>query len=518
VRSLKVPAPLPGTASRVYDEYLDLAASVVMACPNLESLTGLASRYNHRYSRLFHALSTRRNLRRMDWFLEAPPTPPKKQSSRKSSPPMVSPDMSVQEAAAFLDAHASWSSLTSLTIHCQPNAPVMPASLLDDTLARLPSLKHLHLSHVPAASFGDDNLLALPASLISLSLSHTPGITPAGLSAFATRSASQQTLTSLTLRHVRLDSLAGLARILSNLASLETLSVVLVNPPALDEDTFIWLMPYLASPTLKKLHWDMTSQAATPTPSGADSILARSIAANGFPALRHLRVLNDPDGAFQSLCRPVERMDLPSDRYRVAHPSSSPSMVSPASLQMATPTSPMFSPLSSPPYSARSSGPEPLSPVVVYECTNLVQARRAAQSRLEAAHYRPKFVVNVVDHDGEIDDNTSIIDSSGAGGVLVDKFNVGGFIGTIGSAITYHLVPDDHGGSETRGGLVDVEDLMYPAAAEDVGAAAAGCIGRWNSGIMGGAMGGAGAHYEKGNKQSRWWHTERARWASVAVA
>ena len=103
--------------------------------------------------------------------------------------------------------------------------------------------------------------------------------------------------------------------------------------------------------------------------------------------------------------------------------------------------------------------------------------------------------------------------------MLVDKFNVGGFIGTIGSPITYYLQPDADGGNEARGGLVDVEDLMTPGVNEDVGAATGvpGCVGRWNSPCAGPLTGGAGAHYEKANKQGRWWHTERARWAPVKL-
>ncbi|KAL6403239.1 hypothetical protein AUP68_12577 [Ilyonectria robusta] len=316
VRVLKVPAPeAPVKGSNVAD-YDDLVASLVMACPNLESLTGLTTTYDHSFKKIFHALSTRRNLKQMSWLVQASPHQKHQRiHSRTQQLGLVMPGelMRFQETT-FLNHHRNWSRLETLTIHCCPGATLAPETLLTTTLKCLRSLKHLHLSNIPANAFNDSNLLALPP-LQTLTLSSITGITTNGLSAFATR-ANSVSLRKLHLRHTPLTSLAALARILSNLRSLTTFSLIQAFSPVMpEEDSFtLWMMPYLASGSLKNLHWDITAHALSV--NAADDILSRSIAAGGFPALRTLRVPNDPDGLFQDLCYPVERIDLHMDRFR----------------------------------------------------------------------------------------------------------------------------------------------------------------------------------------------------------
>lgn len=518
VRSLKVPA-VPQGAN--VDEYNDLVASLVMACPNLDRLRGFYAPYNHTHSRLFHALSTRQRLREMTWVLEAPPLQqqPKGKGQGKfvTAPPTK---LNPRQAKAFLEHHVNWLHLTTLTVHCQPGAVLAPDSLLTNTLRCLPLLQSLHLSHLPYSSFNDGNLLSLPP-LKKLTLAHLPGITTAGLSSFATRPNSFS-ISSLTLIHIDVDSLPALARIFSNLGSLETFNIVQRYPPTMEEGEVIWLFPYLASPTLRRLHWDILSTTATSSGSATDAILARSIDANGFPRLATLRTPNDPLGLFQSLCRPQERVDLPADRYRggrrmqftppgghVQHGSTASTGTHSTSTTFSSGSSNNSSSggIASPP----SSPGFPQPPQRWRECSDLQSARLAAQVRIEAARTVPRFFINVTDEDG----------------VLVEKHGVGTYIGTAESRVDYVLSPEE-GATDEGGGLVGVGELLG-GEGEDLGgddggkggkgrskdiekegsSVKEGCTGRWNTY--------SGMVVDKKDRE-RWWHTERGRWKGVALS
>ncbi|EMT62045.1 hypothetical protein FOC4_g10015123, partial [Fusarium odoratissimum] len=415
VRALKVPAPEFVAKGSGTAEYEDLVATLVMACPNLESLTGLSVPYDHSFKKIFHALSTRPMLREMNWLVQASPHQRQQriQSSTQQLGLVMPGELKPFQEAAFLAYHDNWSRLETFTVHCLPGATVTPENLLTSTLKRLPNLKHLHLCNLPPNSFDDSTLLALPP-LHSLTLSHISGITSSGLSSFATQSSS------------------------------------------------------------------------LPLP---DDILARSISAGGFPALKTLRALNDPDGIFQDLCYPVERIDLPSDRFRTSEQpeSSSPFAFPPSSASPMSPTR-LFKSNNSPLASPRT----PISPFgdTRRPYTSLHTARLAAQTRLEAARSRPKFTVNVVDEDGTI----------------TETFSMAGFIGTAGSPIKYHLLPD-RGTTDEKGGLIDVRDLDSDAGESLIGGRE-GCTGRWNmrDGIVA----------DKKEKE-RWWHTERGRWTKVTL-
>lgn len=489
VRTLKVPAPEIVAKGSGTAEYEDLIATLVMACPNLESLTGLSVPYDHSFKKIFHALSTRPMLREMNWLVQVSPHQRQQriQSSTQQLGLVMPGELKPSQEAAFLTCHDDWSRLETFTVHCLPGATVTPENLLTSILKRLPNLKHLHLCNLPPNSFDDSTLLALPP-LHSLTLSHISGITSSGLSSFATQSSSLP-LRKLTLRHTPLTSLAALARILSNLRNLLSFSLVQTFPPVMPEnDSFaLWMMPYLANNTVQSLHWDITSHATCV--NAADDILARSISAGGFPALKTLRALNDPDGIFQDLCYPVERIDLPSDRFRTSEQpeSSTPFAFPPSSASPMSPTR-LFKSNNSPLASPRTS----ISPFgdARRPYTSLHAARLAAQTRLEAARSRPRFTVNVVDEDGTI----------------AETFSMAGFIGTAGSPIKYHLLPD-RGTTDDKGGLIDVRDLDSDAGESLIGGRE-GCTGRWNmrDGIVA----------DKKEKE-RWWHTERGRWTKVTL-
>lgn len=519
VRSLRLPMPAGETCDATpskaaagqspRDVYENRVASVVMACPNLEVLAGPIATHNHNtFNRITHALSTRTNLKTMNWRIEAT------DASGSSSSGITSHDLTRPGSAScgssvlstglssmlpapldaaqemsFLGHHRAWTSLTSLSIHCLPGASLAPDTLLQRTLTCLPSLKHLHLSCVPANAFRDSTLLSLP-KLETLTLSHISGISSSGLSAFATRPNSQ-CLRALHLRHTPLTSLPALARLFSHLRRLSVFSLVQDFSPLMpsDDDAFaLWMMPYLASRTVTKLHWDVMAHLPAGSVSDADDILARSIEAGGFPALRTLRAPNDPNGVFQQLCPPLEVIAKSSDRIwanggrcgsshgRGRSNSSSSSFTGFASAKFGS--LPKSATAASLPTGSSFATPPPHG-------TDLRAARIAAQARLDDA--RPNFRFQVQVHSQE--------------GLLVDAFGLGGFIGTVGSPIDYCLRPDP-GSSDEKGGLVDVPDIAA-GGGEALVDGTTGCTGSWNwrEGVVA----------DKKEKE-KWWHTERGRW------
>lgn len=581
VRSLKVPA-LPDGAPVEATKYHDVVASVVMACPNLERLDGFYPSYRHgSESHLLQALETRRKLKEMTWAIEA--TPPESslsaengragkrtsQSRKRQSrwAPAPAPPMSVDDsvpdhrqklAAAhanrFVMRHDNWKELTHLTIHCVPGAGLSPDSAsVAAILALLPGIDSLYLSHLPESSFNDESLLRLPRALKKLGITHCAGVTTSGLTAFAARSPAASSLETLTLIHQGIDSVDALVRLLAKLGDLATLNIVQAAAPTVGDDTFLF-MPYLASRSLKKLHWDII-ESGVAAATRADEILSRSIKAGGFPRLRAVRVPNDPDGLFQALCKPRERADLPGDRYRNAGLVSQATSAKSYS-KSCTNLANMDDPSARSSSDTRDSGKElRLLPAREYG-SDLHAARLAAQGRLEAARRFPRFEATVVDETGEV----------------VSSEGLAGFIGDASSRIKYCLVPDE-GGTDSRGGLAVMDDLLGDGGedllrrgdvssnagggfgtgvapccivpgqqergegapsrgrlikrdsggksskerekekekekerdGEEVGRAREGCTGRWNS------YNSEGLVDKKSASGDRWWHVERGRW------
>lgn len=481
VRSIKVPA-LPDDAPIEAGAYHDIVASVVKACPNLERLDGFYPSYNHGDSRLFSALTSKDKLKEMTWVIDALSSDfghhgHKSHASRSKNRLSAADSFSklhsnpysyltAQLANKFVRHHMNWNDLSHLTIHCLPGANLRtPNGLINIVLTYLPSLQSVYLSHIPAESFDDSHLLDLPRRLKKLSISHCSGVTAMGLSTFATHSAAQD-LETLTLIHQNLDSLPAIVRIFSNLHKLTTFNLVQSLAPALPDDTFaIWLMPYLASGSLRNLHWDIFESESYGV-TRADDVLARSITANGFPSLRMLRAPCDPDGLFQALCKPKERVDLPGDRYR-NHGSSLSNQIAPSTrpnaggkasgVQKPPPSSNSYNvggvdlmvatefsseSRSSSDTNSKDSGKFVSAPTRVAG-SDLHAARRAAQARLEAARQFPRIEANVTDEDG----------------ILIESSGLAGYIGTVSSNVNYSLAPDA-GGSDDRGGLVGIWDLL----------------------------------------------------------
>lgn len=576
VRSLKVPA-LPDGAAIEATKYHDIVGSVVMACPNLERLDGFYPSYRHgSESHLLHAMETRRRLKEMTWVIEATPegsspaengragkktSQSRKRQSRWGTAPAATndstPDLLQQLAAAhasrFVMRHDNWKELTHLTIHCLPGAGLSPdGGTIGAILALLPGIDSLYLSHLPPTSFNDESLLRLPRALKKLSIAHCAGVTTAGLAAWAARSRAASSLETMTLIHQGIDSVDALVRILAKLEDLTTLNIVQAMAPAVGDDTFLF-MPYVASRSLRRLHWDIQESGVAST--RADDILSRSIAAGGFPQLRSVRAPNDPDGLFQALCKPKERADLPGDRYRntgLVSQATSSNTYSKSTTNLANLEDPDARSSSD----TKDSGKElRLLPAREYG-SDLHAARLAAQGRLEAARRFPRFEANVLDESGEV----------------VSSEGLAGFIGDTSSRIQYCLVPDE-GATDARGGLAVMDDLLgdggedllrkgdissnagggfgtgiapccivpsqqqesVPSRGrlikrdsggksskekekererererekdnEDVGRAREGCTGRWNS------YNSEGLVDKKSASGDRWWHVERGRW------
>ncbi|KAI1383062.1 uncharacterized protein F4822DRAFT_439088 [Hypoxylon trugodes] len=487
VHTLKAPAVPQGVP---LDLYQNLVASIIMACPNFEQLVGFHQNQDYSFNRLFHALSTRRKLVEMHWTLEPSQFQRKRRLSNaaallNSDNPNYQEapgDLLPQQSEEFLELHTDWEYLTTLSIHCLPGATITPISLIPDIVSRLPALQNLHLSHLPFTAFNDANLLSLP-SLQTITFSHLPGVSSEGLSSFVRRPSSRS-IKKLTLQHVDVDSLPALSQILSNLTSLESFSLVQNSMPIMPPNEMIWLFPYLASPSLRKLHWDITSHQICA--NVADSILAKSIAANGFPSLRVLRTPNDPEGIFQSLCKPVESIEAPpSDKHRglISKCTSRPS-------PPATPTTP-----STPKTPSKS--PSGLSFPMEDQLfpskasSNLAQARLAAQSRLEAARQTPRFVISVTEDEVE-----------------VEKYGLAGFIGQTESKINYCVTPDE-GASDESGGLLDVTDVLGDGGENLRFDGREGCTGRWNT---------YNGNVVDKKDRERWFHTERGRWRPVTLS
>ena len=502
VRSLKLPRPElsnnNGNVKRALslDEYEDLMASLIMACPNLENLSGPIRNYSHSFKRIHHALSTRSQLKKMHWVIEPaeqpkPEKPGKKSKNSSSTRPQtatpVQTELDPWQQEAFLTLHDRWSNLEHLTIQCLPSSTLAPDTLLTRIFDQLPALKNLHLHNLPITAFNDSNLLSLPA-LNSLSLSHIPGITANGLSSFAT-GPSSLTLRKLHLRHTPINELEALARVLSNLTVLTSFSLIQASAPYLpdggDDGSFtLRMMPFLASNTIRKLHWDITGQTNSLT--DADDLLSRSIEANGFPALRILRTPNDPEGVFQNLCRPKSRIDLPHDKFhnpliQRASTEPAPSPRSPIKRLRRTPSD------MSRTQSTTSSFEMDDAP----SHTNLCAARLAVQARIEMSWSRPKWEVNVIEEDG----------------TLMETFGIGGFIGTVGSLIEYRLLADIDA-TDDQGGLLSIPDLNTDGG-EVLSGGKVGCTGSWN--IEEGSM------TDKKEKE-KWWHMERGRWIGLEMS
>lgn len=421
-----ITAAAPGTEQ----EYLDAVASLIMCCPNLERLLGFHQPYTHNHSRLVDALAKRWHLKEHVWIIGPMGTDLeyRRSSSLEDAAPYEAQDSLHPELAIdFLGHHDRWWDLTTLFLHCMPGGTLGP-SLISRVLRRLPSLKNLYVSSFSACAFDDSTLLYLPV-LHTLRLEALPGITSAGLSRYAT-SPTSSALKSLSLISLSLSSLPILARLLSNLYSLTHLTLLQTTSPILPPGEVVFLQPYLASSTLEFLHWDILK----PLPS-TTTILAASISAGGFPALRTIRAPVDPDGILQAICRPRATIELRSDKYRFTSTETS-------------------------------AAHKRVSAGTANNTRSLYAARKAAQARIDAAKAGPSVISIRVEDEG----------------VETARYELTGFVGAVGSAVKYVLEPDIEGSDEA---IVTMKDLLREGEMVGGEGFKDGCVGAWNERVGG---------------------------------
>ncbi|CAG8955403.1 hypothetical protein HYFRA_00010267 [Hymenoscyphus fraxineus] len=500
VKSLKVPAIPEATKGGKEEEYRDLVASVIMACPNLERLPGFHTTYEHEFSRLVHALSTRRKLLERVWIISGNSSHPQPQLRRKmsetdcNSPESAPNSLSRDQCIEFLNFHSNWSNLQTLVMHCNPDG-MLSSPLFTDVFKSLPSLENLHISSFPASDFNDETLQKLPA-LKSLRLENLPGVTDEGISNFSSHARTEK-LRSLSLISLSIDSLPVLARIFSHIRNLTHFTISQVTCPS---PVDIFLYPYLASPTVEYMHWEFTS----PLEDRVTEILSKSISHCGFPSLRTIRAPTDFEGHLQKLCRPIEKIELPGDKYRnlgggqggLPISQSMPVLSSPApshfgsshsysgstsSKDLRSPTRSAFSSIDSCSSSSSDSSSD--------KGVSLALSRRMAQLRIEAAKLKPQFHVITWDENGD----------------FVERHALGGFLGQTQSKISFTLRPDLEGSDDS---LMGVEALLDGS---EEGNVRDGCTGSWNL-DLGGRVGLAGK-----KEKDRWRHTERGRWRDVDI-
>ena len=498
-------------------EYLDLVASVIMACPNFQRLQGLQLTYSHEFQRLFHAVSTRRKLKEHVWIIGENTTV--SQRSYQQLPPGLLDEAQVFE---FLMYHRSWTKLETLMIHSLNGTGIIEAGIFQEMFQLLPSLKNLAISSFDADDFNDRTLLALP-TLHSLRLENLIGVTDQGLSRYAATPFAQQ-LENLSFVGMGLTSLLAVSKILASLPHLLRFTLSQSDGcPELPTELMVF-QPILASPTLRFLHWDVASRGAEMAPSlppweaihagpkSANTSLALSILHGGFPSLRSLRAPRDidPPGAIQAVCCPTKngKILLPTDKYSLPLRSIALGSIG-------------------------STGPHDLP-----QDNSLRAARIRSQHVIESAVKRPTEFIKVVitDHsdydDVRHDSGSSTFSTESAnshhvpldeekqmleelkglmknGPIKVHEFSLPGFVGRVATSTIapsphppiFKLLPDIHG-FEANGGIIGWEDFL---GKKNNGAPTAlskdGCIGNWNSAHKGGPS---------------WWkHTERDRRVNV---
>lgn len=311
-----------------YDAYLCTLATVVMACPNLEALTGFIPFYNHTFDRLTHALSTRAKLRQHVWIIA------ENEDVRERSQIQLPPGLLDEyQAYQFMLYHDRWKHLETFML-CSPGGlGVIEHQVFVNVLHSLPSLKNLCISSFDADDFHDTTLLSLPA-ITSLRIEECSGITDAGLTRWA-GSPNAARIEGLSLLHQDITNLLTLSKIFASLDRLTkfTIAQTDVVPSLPVGDGLVVFQPILASKSLRFLHWDILSNDKPPcNPDSHESIhrcisrdlaqltyqrslddghqtpnmhLGLSISHNGFPSLTHLRAPRDlsPYGFLQSVCR-----------------------------------------------------------------------------------------------------------------------------------------------------------------------------------------------------------------------
>ncbi|KAF2457704.1 hypothetical protein BDY21DRAFT_15157 [Lineolata rhizophorae] len=394
---------LDGRNEKEQGEVMDSLASIVMACPRLERLTGYIPIYRHQFDRLTPStpkrpLTPRRRIKQSD--VESP----------------------LDQATSFLQFHQHWSLLETLFISGQSMGR-LNSEMFSYTLRGLPSLRHLFLSNFDAEDFHDKSLLSLPA-LHSLRLESLPGLTDRGLLHLASSDSATQ-LRRLSLIGLEITFLLVVSRFVSALPHLRRFTLVQDASPGLMPGA-VMAKPVFRSPSLEYMHWDVL------VPGTATDEMVESIRLGALPNLRVVRAPSDHDGRIQDMCRPAAAIETRGAAATVS------STVVDQTLR---------------------DGRQPLRlidmldslPVVTSDThylRTLPAARLAAQHRIQAARRKRATKIVVEDQDG----------------VVSRVHKLRGFVGTVGSRLEYCLEPDVEGSEDA---VVGLEDLIRGRPAKE---------------------------------------------------
>ncbi|KAH6545739.1 hypothetical protein HBI81_008770 [Parastagonospora nodorum] len=438
---------------------VSLIASLVMACPNLERLVGFNITSSAQvFDRLSHALSTRSRLREKVWMLKDPITDLSDDGDDGTGEYYVE---ACDPTERFLELNSSHVLLKTLVLH---QDDVLTATTLNfraivGTLRRLPNLQDLSISGLSESSFTNMTLNALPLNLRSLRLENLPGIDDKGLQRFA-NSQAMSSIRTLLLIDLEVSNLTTISDILSaHSANLEEFSLAQDKAPG--NLTRQSVSTTFQSPTLRYIHWEIRSDAGSlvdlpstsyslimpepPSPASSSSVncfattlLAKSIKSGVFPSLRRIRIPHDPQGLIQALCKPLVTALLPFDMATSSFVSSPTQDGAEIAERKARADSATGSPMT------------PTSPAQAM--LTPTRSRLEAQARILAARKNARMKVRLYNSSNDAQSNRAI----------------GGFVGQVGSQITYDLRPDRRrmcdavaeDGEERNEWITNIEDLV----------------------------------------------------------
>lgn len=464
-------------ASLEQEEIGALVASLVMACPNLERLIGFHTPLTQSFDRLSHALSTRANMNERIWSLNESNTDLSYEEDVETDTYYLPAHDPTER---FLELNSNHALLKTLVLH-QDN-PHSGATLnfraIIGTLRQLPDVQNLSISNLPAISFTNMTLNALPANLRSLRLENLPGVDDKGLQRFAT-SCLMNSIETLLLIDLELSDLVTISKVFSaNPTKLRSFSIAQYRAPGLSSRNS--LPAALSSPTVQYIHWEirldvgpvptlpLSSSPSIPEEQSfpftnlepisclATFFLATSIKDNFFPSLRRIRIPHDPQGLVQALCKPLATALLPCDMPILQ------SMTSDGTGSVQSKAS--DDSVDGGPFNSRADSAidSPTSSVAFIQAMPApTRSRLATEARILAARKNAFVTIRVYDPSDELQ---------------VDK-EFGGYVGQLHSQITYDVKADN---GRTFGAAIDanedrnewitnVEDLAYERDAENFG-------------------------------------------------
>jgi hypothetical protein len=465
-------------ASIEQEEIVALVASLVMACPNLERLIGFHTPLTQTFDRLSHALSTKANMKERTWSLRESIT----DSSHEEDDETDAYYLAARDPTErFLELNSNHTLLKTLVLHQDdPHSGVtLNFRATVGTLRQLPCLRDLSISNLPAVSFTNMTLNALPANLQSLRLENLSGIDDKGLQRFAA-SRLMTSIESLLLLDLEIASLVTISNVISN--NLKSLSIAQYKSPGLS--TRNSLSATVTSQTLKYIHWEIRSDAGPvptlplygsadvpeehsfpftnqePISCLATSLLASSIRNDLLPSLRRIRIPHDPQGLIQALCKPLGTAILPCDIAVLQSINSDTTERSQRKMKTLGNETIVTSRVDSAIDSPTSSG------VFTHTIPAPTRSRLVTQARILAARKNALMTVRVYDPSDELQLNKVF----------------GGYVGKVSSKITYDVKADrgralgagTDDDEERNEWIAGVDDLVCERDGENVGQSGCG--------------------------------------------